>query len=102
MPVAVVVLEPLRRLGGAPRIDVSVGEIRPRCPFEQHEHADPGDRLLLRAHVDDLQPFLLHLHPVVRPRVGDPDVAGPEELPKVGLGRPDLPDEVLLGDEQLL
>ena len=100
--VAVVVLEPRRRLGRAPRVDVRVRELRARCALEQHHHPDPRDRLLFRVHVDDLQALLLHLHPVVRPCVGDPEIAGAEGFPEIRLGRPDHPDVLLLRREELL
>src|SRR5262249_56526154 len=60
------------------------------------------DGLLLRALVEDLQALLLHLPPVVRPRVRNPKLARAERVPKVCLRRPDQPDVLLLRLEQVL
>src|SRR5205823_13683952 len=79
---------------------VRVRELWARRVLEQHEHADPRVRLLLRMHVDDRYLLLPHLHPVVRPRVRDPDLSLAEGLPEIGLRRPAHAGKVLLALEE--
>ena len=102
LPVAVVVLEPLGRLRRAPASANACASLRPGRVLPEHEHADPRDRPSFGYMYSTFRLLALHRHPVVGPRIRDPELTRARTRSEVGLGRPEHAHEMLLRLEQVL